>query len=178
MACICCQEPTLHIVTVSDFQKFVHETGYVTDAEKYGWSIVQQDILNFQVLSGIDWRCPTGLQEALEGDPVLQVSYNDAYAYALWADGTIPNYETYWDIVAHDDRLVNKGTTRILPLDQVNIVGNTWEITSPDPYGQIRLAGGSHLCDEVTCNGISPDRQLFVDVTTGNSHIGFAIIKK
>lgn len=174
---VSCSEPSLHIVTVGEFQKFVEETGYVTDAEKFNWSVVQNDVLHFDILYGIDWRCPNGLQSALQNDPVLQVSYNDALAFAQWTNTKLPSYETYWDIVQNDTRPINKGTTEIMHLSQVNIIGNTWELTTPDQWGRIRLAGGSYLCDDNTCNGTDRNRELYVDPTTGNSHIGFAIIK-
>jgi formylglycine-generating enzyme required for sulfatase activity len=38
---------TLQVITYKDFRKFVNETGYVTDAEKYGWSFLQLDVFNF-----------------------------------------------------------------------------------------------------------------------------------
>lgn len=170
-----CKQPSLHIVTVEDFRSFVETTDYITTAEHYDWSIVQRDITNFDVLYGINWRCPTGEYLARDEDPVTQISYHDAQAYASWARAKIPDYETYWEIVVSDTRKINKGMTTILPIDQVNIVGNVWEITKPDPYGRIRLAGGSYLCDDNTCNGTDKNRILYVDSETGNSHIGLVV---
>jgi len=172
-----CQEENLHQVTVTEFSDFVMSTGYKTDAEKYGWTIVQLDIINYEILHGIDWRCPTGRVVSNAEDPVTQVSYNDAAAYAAWSDTRIPDYENYWKLAAKDNRPINFSSNTILPIGQVNILGNVWEITTPGKYGNIRLAGGSYLCDKNTCNGTSVDRELLVDKITGNSHIGFAVIK-
>lgn len=171
-----CTSEKLEVVTVESFSKFVEQTGYVTDAEKFDWSIVQHSIMEYEVLGGINWRCPNGSQYALPNEPVTQISFHDALAYSNWANVSIPSYEAYWDLVRNDIRSINQGTTEILPVGQVNIVGNTWEITTPDKFGRIRLAGGSYLCDQNTCNGINPERQLFVDQITGNTHIGFAVI--
>jgi len=172
-----CNQERLQQVTTSEFKEFVDDTGYVTDAEKYGWSFVQTDIINYEVLHGIDWRCPTGRVVAQGNDPVTQVSYNDALAYAAWSKTTIPGYESYWQLVDNDKRPINFASHTILPLDQVNILGNVWELTSPGVYGNIRLAGGSYLCDINTCNGTSKERELLVDKETANSHIGFVVIQ-
>ena len=59
----------------------------------------------------------------------------------------------------------------------MHIIGNVWEITEIEENGSVRLAGGSYLCDENTCNGTDPKRELYIDKITGNSHIGFCIIK-
>jgi len=172
-----CDNLKLHQVTVAEFREFVKSTDYITDAENYGWSIVQTDILNYEILHGVDWRCPTGMAEAKETDPVTQVSYNDAAAYSIWSNDILPDYEMYWEFAREDGRPINFASNTILPIDQVNILGNVWEITTPGEYGNIRLAGGSYLCDRNTCNGTSKERELLVDKITGNSHIGFAVIK-
>ena len=177
LLCFSCTDQKLKQVSLADFREFVEATNYVTDAEKYDWSIVQLDIINYEILYGIDWRCPTGMHPAKDSDPVTQVSYNDALAYAEWKQAKLPDYETYWELASRDKRAINFSSFEILPIDQVNIIGNVWEITTPGIYGNIRLAGGSYLCDENTCNGTSKDRELLVDKITGNSHIGFAIIE-
>ena len=49
----------LHVVSYEEFETFVNATGYVTDAEKYGWSFVQKDVFNFEVVEGANWRNQT-----------------------------------------------------------------------------------------------------------------------
>jgi len=172
-----CRSEKLEIISVKAFSQFVEQTGYTTDAEKFDWSIIQHSISEYQVLGGVNWRCPDGNQYAQDHHPVTQVSYQDAFAYAQWANVSLPTYEEYWKLTAGDKRKINQGSTHVLPIEQVNIIGNTWELTMPDSYGRIRLAGGSYLCNQTTCNGTSPDRELFVDQITGNTHIGFAVIR-
>ena len=46
----------LHVVSYEEFETFVNATGYVTDAEKYGWSFVQKDVYNFEVVEGATWQ--------------------------------------------------------------------------------------------------------------------------
>ena len=48
----------LHVVSYEEFETFVNATVYVTDAEKYGWSFVQKDVYNFEVVEGATWRKP------------------------------------------------------------------------------------------------------------------------
>ena len=42
----------LKSVTVKDFKEFINDSDYITDAERYGWSIVQTDVYNYHVVEG------------------------------------------------------------------------------------------------------------------------------
>jgi len=168
----------LEVVTYDQFNEFVKKTGYITDAENFGWSIVQTDIFNFHKVEGANWKKPDGKSEPNSGDlPVTQVSYNDAVAYCKWSGTQLPTYNEYWDLIKEDKRKVitdNKGP--ITTTNKANILGNVWEITSTENNGNIRLAGGSIFCSPNTCHGTKKDRELYVDKQTGNFHIGFAVI--
>lgn len=169
------KQPSLRQITVAEFEQFVSATNYETDAEQYGWTILQKTIHDFEVVNGIDWRCPEGILPAHPDDPVTQVSYKDAVAYTAWSKSKLPDYQQYWEMVNSDKRKINSHASQILPARQVNVVGNTWDITLPDPQGRIRLAGGSYLCNPYQCNGTNPERVLHVDQETGNSHISFSV---
>ena len=171
------KEKNLNPVTVEQFREFINDTGYETDAERYGWSIVQTDVYNYQVVEGANWKRPDGINKSIDSLPVTQVSYNDAIEYSKWAGVKIPTYEQYWNIVGDDDRLiVSDNLYPILPTANVNIVGNVWDITEPVNSDQVRLAGGSLFCSIDTCHGTQMDRELYVDKETGNIHIGFSIL--
>ena len=175
-----CEQSRLGLrpVSVADFEKFVAQTGYVTDAERYGWSIVQLDVYDFITRKGAHWRKPNGLAAANDPDlPVTQVSFNDALAYCQWANVRLPTYDEYWDLVRTDERtIVSENLYPISAVDKVNILGNVWDITEPNKGGQVRLAGGSLFCSMTTCNGTVADRMLYVYKETGNIHIGFSVI--
>ncbi|MEM6963759.1 MAG: SUMF1/EgtB/PvdO family nonheme iron enzyme [Bacteroidota bacterium] len=174
----CGASEQLLAVSVADFSRFVEATGYVTDSEKFGWSIIQEDVYRFRTEEGATWRLPNAVDSASANFPVTQVSYNDAVAYCAWSNTRLPSYREYWKLTAKDQRPINQNSNAILPLEKTNHVGNVWEITTTqDAIGQIRLAGGSYLCNPYTCNGTSADRRLFVDKTTGNIHISFSVIK-
>ena len=175
----CLGEDQLNLkpVTVAEFREFIEDSNYMTDAEKYGWSIVQTDVYNYQVVEGANWKRPDGINKSIDSLPVTQVSYNDAIEYSKWAGVKIPTYEQYWSIVGNDDRLiVSDNLYPILPTANVNIVGNVWDITEPVNSDQVRLAGGSLFCSIDTCHGTQMDRELYVDKETGNIHIGFSIL--
>ena len=177
----CLGEDQLNLkpVSVGDFREFIDDSNYMTDAEKYGWSIVQTDAFNFKIVEGANWKKPDGINNSIDSLPVTQVSYNDAVAYSEWVGLSLPTYEQYWDIVDDDDRLiVSDNLYPILPVNDVNVVGNVWDITKPINSNKVRLAGGSLFCSIDTCHGTQKDRELFIDKETGNIHVGFSILTK
>ena len=172
------KEIALKVVSYSQFELFVNETEYITDAEKYGWSIVQIDVYNFKKTENANWRTPDGINKVSSRElPVTQVSYNDALAYCKWAKKRLPSYNEYWKIVKNDDRIiVSDNKFPISEIGSVNIVGNVWDFTKNENNDLVRLAGGSLFCSENTCHGTIKEKELFVDKETGNIHMGFCVL--
>ncbi len=70
-------------VTVGQFQKFVDETGYVTDAEDAGGGqVFNTRDGQFEAKPGSTWKNPGW--KISPDQPVTMVSYNDAQAFAEW----------------------------------------------------------------------------------------------
>lgn len=94
-------------VTNAQFAAFVQATGYSTLAERKPGSVVfvqptdrQPGVWRF--VSGANWRHPQGPGSDLEGranHPVVQVAYEDAFAYARWAGRELPT-EAQWEFAA------------------------------------------------------------------------------
>ena len=70
-------------VTVGQFQAFVDDTGYVTDAEDAGGGqIYNQKESRFEEKEGTTWKNPGW--KVSSDQPVTVVSYNDAQAFVEW----------------------------------------------------------------------------------------------
>ena len=88
-------------VSVAQFQDFVNQTGYVTEAEAEqngGGIVYAPDPVGERSAS---WKLPQGggAAPATERQPVVQVSRNDARAYCEWAGRRLPT-EAEWDKAA------------------------------------------------------------------------------
>ncbi|MBM4197345.1 MAG: formylglycine-generating enzyme family protein [Gammaproteobacteria bacterium] len=135
-----------HEVTNAEFAAFVAATGYITTAEKglppdaypglpdeyrkpgsMVFGMPQQTLAQFDLTSwwqytaGADWRHPGGPHTSINGreaEPVTQVSWDDAKAYAVWRGHDLPT-ESEWEWAA-------RGGSGI-PSEEAEPNANIWE---------------------------------------------------
>jgi formylglycine-generating enzyme required for sulfatase activity len=72
-------------VTLGQFRQFVDATGYVTEAEQYGFGESGQTTMDSKVsawMKGRTWRTPG--YSVTDGSPVSQVTWNDAVSFCNW----------------------------------------------------------------------------------------------
>lgn len=143
-------------VTNAQFQQFVSETGYITDAEKdnYGGAVYIDN--EWKILPEANWKHPRGKNSIIDdilNHPVVQVTYNDALAYCRWAKVRLPS-EKEWEYACLKGNTLQKNINvnhsngneidlmdgfmftcpvEEFPSNELNVfgmLGNVWEITA------------------------------------------------
>ncbi|MFF2886352.1 formylglycine-generating enzyme family protein [Paenibacillus sp. NPDC057967] len=131
-----------YAVTNAEFQAFVAATGYVTEAESFGWSYVfhllasekireqvkgvPQEVPWWLVVEGAYWAKPEGKDSSIEdrmAHPVVHISWNDANAYCKWSGTRLPT-EAEWEYAARG-----------------GLARKTY------PWGDLLKPDGSHMCN-------------------------------
>jgi len=126
-------------VTNAQFKAFVDATGYVTEAERFGWSYVFHLLASEEIkrkamgapqqvpwwlgVEGACWKRPdSDLAERMD-HPVVHVSWNDAAAFCEWSGTRLPT-EAEWEYAARG-----------------GLQGKTY------PWGDLLKPDGKHMCN-------------------------------
>jgi formylglycine-generating enzyme required for sulfatase activity len=153
-----------YAVTNAQFADFVRDTGYLTDAERFGWSFVFDGLIAAGALEGIEtraaetpwwvpvprayWAQPEGPHSSVlerPHHPVVHVSWNDASAYCRWAHARLPT-EAEWECAARG-----------------GLGGALY------PWGNELMPDGEHRCN--IWQGSFPDRNTADDGYAGTAPV-------
>ncbi|MGH8558698.1 MAG: formylglycine-generating enzyme family protein [Methylococcales bacterium] len=95
-----------HPVTNKQFAYFVKQSGFITDAEKFGnASVLDEKTGYWHLIQGANWQYPLGPDKtsAKADHPVTQVSWQDAHDYCAFYGKVLPS-EIQWEYAARNAR--------------------------------------------------------------------------
>jgi formylglycine-generating enzyme required for sulfatase activity len=116
-------------VTIAQFETFIMESNYQTDADKGGGSKIWTG-KDWQTKTGVNWRCDVkGGEQKDKQHPVIHVSWNDATEYCKWLSKKVNAIfrlptEAEWEYTCRAGTTTPFNTGDNLTTEQANYDGN------------------------------------------------------
>lgn len=168
---------------MAEFGEFMRTTGYVTDAERYGWSVKMKNVYEGRVALYADWHTPNGFNEAAPDMPVTQVSWNDACTYCAWKGKRLPTRDEWmkaanWKDIRRANIWDNRTDHTLDPAAKTpSMIGNAYEWVADEKGSEALVYGGGHLCSANTCAGFRPGWGKWISKDSATDGLGFRCIK-
>ncbi|MFM5949428.1 MAG: formylglycine-generating enzyme family protein [Novosphingobium sp.] len=194
-----------HEVANSEFAAFVEATGYRTMAERDppllagmtkdmqqpGSAVFRvpthQDPAWWRWVRGAQWRHPSGPQDSIAGherEPVVQIAYEDALAYARWIGLELPT-EEQWEYAARAGAAALPEPVDAAGKPQANYYQGVFPVKNlgtdgylgrapvgcfkPNAFGLFDMIG--NVWEWTTTSGLRPNASEPVKVIKGGSYL-------
>ena len=86
-------------ISISNFQEYIDQTGYITNAEKQGGMVYEN---GWVIKPNWNWKSPYGIKGHPD-EPAVHITYDEAQAYCTWRGKRLPTRDE-WINFAYTER--------------------------------------------------------------------------
>jgi sulfatase modifying factor 1 len=102
-------------ISISNFQEYIDQTGYITNAEKQGGMVYEN---GWVIKPNWNWKSPYGIKGHPD-EPAVHITYDEAQAYCTWRGKRLPTRDEWINFAYTEQRSFHpeyeKGITYTYP---------------------------------------------------------------